>query len=107
MAQHFTQENFEQDVLKSPVPVFVDFWAEWCPPCKAFGPIVEEVSNEVDPSKLIIGKLDVDAAQHVAMEYRVLSIPTSIIFKNGEVVEKFVGAMTKEVLKEKLAAYIK
>ena|GEM_PF-305861 len=107
MAKHFTEENFEQEVLKSSVPVFVDFWAEWCPPCKAFGPIVEEFSNEVDASKLIVGKLDVDAAQKIAMEYRVLSIPTSIVFKNGEVVEKFVGSMTKEALAEKLSAYTK
>lgn len=106
MAKHFTQENFKQEVLDSSVPVFVDFWAEWCGPCKFYGPVVEEMSNEVDASKLVIGKVNVDEAQHLAMEYRVLSIPTSIIFKNGEPVEKFVGALTKEQLKEKLSSYL-
>ena len=107
MTKHFTQENFEQEVLKSSTPVFVDFWAEWCGPCKTLGPIVDELSNEVDPTKLIIGKVNVDESQHLAMEYRVLSIPTMVVFKNGEIVDKFVGSMSKEALKEKLAAYIK
>lgn len=106
MAKHFTEANFKQEVLESSVPVFVDFWAEWCGPCKVFGPIVEELSQEVSEESLVIGKVNVDEAQHLAMEYRVLSIPTSIVFKNGQVVEKFVGSMTKEQLKEKLAAYL-
>ncbi len=106
MAHTYTDTNFESDVLKSRVPVVVDFWAEWCPPCKILSPIIEELSQEVDEAKIKIGKLDVDANQEMSMKYGVMSIPTTLVFKNGEVVDKFVGAMSKEALMEKLAPYI-
>lgn len=106
MEHTFTDSNFETDVLKSDVPVLVDFWAEWCPPCKLMGPIIEDLANEIDGAKLKIGKLDVDANQASSMKYSVMSIPTMLVFKNGEVAGKIVGAMPKEVLLEKLAPYI-
>lgn len=106
MEHIFTEANFEDDVLKSPVPVVVDFWAEWCPPCKIMLPIIEEVANEIDSSKMKIGKLDADQNQALAMKYSVMSIPTMLVFKNGEVADKFVGAMSKEALMEKLAPHL-
>lgn len=107
MAHAFTDAKFQEEVLNSPTPVLVDFWATWCPPCRIIGPIIEELSQEIDPSKLVIGKLDVDANNETSMKYGVMSIPTLLVFKNGEVVEKIVGAMPKEELVEKLSAYIK
>ncbi len=106
MEHTFTDANFETDVLKSPVPVAVDFWAEWCPPCKLMGPIVEEIAGELDASKMIIGKLDVDANQAMSIKYNVMSIPTIIVFKNGEVADKIVGSMPKEALMAKLAPHL-
>lgn len=106
MEHIFTEANFENDVLKSPVPVVVDFWAEWCPPCKIMLPIIEEVANEIDGSKMKIGKLDADQNQSLAMKYSVMSIPTMLVFKNGEVADKFVGAMSKEALMAKLAPHL-
>ncbi len=106
MAHAFTDASFQDEVLKSSTPVLVDFWAEWCPPCRIIGPIVEELSHEIDPSKLVIGKLDVDANSATSMKYGVMSIPTLLVFKNGEVVEKMVGAMSKEALVEKLKPFI-
>jgi thioredoxin 1 len=106
MAHVYTDASFESDVLKSDVPVLVDFWAEWCPPCKILGPIIEEVSHEVDEAKLKIGKLDVDANQETAMKYQVMSIPTMLVFKNGEVADKIIGSMSKEALMEKLSKHL-
>ena len=91
--------TFEAEVLKSPTPVFVDFWAPWCGPCQMMGPIVEELSNEYEPSKLKVGKLNVDDNHTVAGNYQVLSIPTFLLFKNGKVVDKVVGGVSKEKLK--------
>lgn len=107
MAQAFNEANFQAEVLSSPTPVLVDFWAEWCTPCRFLGPIIEELSHEIDPVKLKIGKLNVDENMHLSTEYRVLSIPTMLIFKNGQVVDKIVGAQPKEELLAKLEAYIK
>lgn len=106
MEHTFTDANFESDVLKSDVPVLVDFWAEWCPPCKIMGPIVDELAHEIDSSKMKIGKLDVDANQTTSMQYGVMSIPTFIVFKNGQVADKFVGSMSKDAFKAKLATYL-
>lgn len=106
MEHTFTDANFESDVLKSDVPVLVDFWAEWCPPCKIMGPIVDELAHEIDSSKMKIGKLDVDANQTTSMQYGVMSIPTFIVFKNGQVADKFVGSMSKDAFKQKLATYL-
>jgi len=94
-----TAENFEQEVLKSSVPVFVDFWAPWCGPCQQMGPMVEEFAQEYDAGKLKIGKLNVDDYGEIAGKYGILSIPTFIIFKNGEPVDQTMGGMMKEQLK--------
>src|SRR5688572_31911215 len=96
MAHVFTEANFQSDVLSSSTPVAVDFWAVWCPPCRITGPILDELSAEIDESKLKIGKVNVDDNQHLSTEYRVLSIPTVIIFQNGKELERMVGAMPKE-----------
>jgi len=106
MEHTFTDSNFETEVLKSNVPVLVDFWAEWCPPCKLMGPIIEDLAHEIDGAKMKIGKLDVDANQASSMKYSVMSIPTMLVFKNGEVAGKIVGSMPKEVLLEKLQPYL-
>ena len=94
-----TDANFEAEVLKSSTPVFVDFWAQWCGPCQMMGPMVEELAGEYDPGKIKIGKLNVDDNQVTAGNYQVLSIPTFLIFKNGQVVDKVVGCVPKEKLK--------
>ncbi|MFQ5865949.1 MAG: thioredoxin [bacterium] len=98
-----TDENFETEVLLSDVPVLVDFWADWCGPCKMIAPSVEELANEFE-GKAKIGKLDVDNNQSVASRYGIRSIPSLLIFKNGEVVEQIVGAVPKNHIKSKLEA---
>ena len=90
----FTDETFESEVLRSDVPVLVDFWAEWCPPCRAIGPTVDQVATEY-AGKVKVGKLDVDVNEHTAALYGVRSIPTLLVFKGGKVVEQRVGAMGK------------
>lgn len=97
---NFTDANFEQEVIKSSVPVFVDFWAPWCGPCQMIGPIVEELAGEFDAAKVKIGKLNVDESQALTGKYEVMSVPTFMMFKNGEAVDKIVGGVTKEKLKE-------
>jgi thioredoxin 1 len=94
-----TDANFEQEVLKSNVPVLVDFWAPWCGPCQMMGPIVEELAGEMDTSKFKVGKLNVDENQVIAGKYHVMSIPTFLVFKNGEVADQMVGGVPKEKLK--------
>jgi len=101
----FTDDNFEAEVIKSDVPVLVDFWAPWCGPCKMQGPIVEELAGEFEGKKVKIGKLDVDANQVSAQRYGIMSIPTLAIFKDGEVAETMVGLQSKEILAEKLNYY--
>lgn len=97
----FTDDNFESEALKSDKPVLVDFFAEWCGPCKIQGPIIEQVAEEIG-DKAKVGKLDVDANQATAQKYGVMSIPTIIIFKDGKEVEKIVGVQQKDALVEKL-----
>ncbi len=97
----FTDANFDTDVLKSDKPVLVDFWAEWCGPCRIQGPIVEQLSNEVG-DKYKIGALDVDAHTATAQKYNILSIPTLMIYKNGRVAWQGVGVQQKERLLEEL-----
>lgn len=99
-------DNFEAEVIKSETPVLVDFFAEWCGPCKMLAPIIEELTSEYE-GKVKIVKLNVDETQETASKYQVMSIPTLIFFKGGEVVEKLVGFQSKEVLKDKLDAIIK
>ena len=94
MAIKVTDANFEQEVLKSDVPVLVDFWAEWCMPCKMVAPAVDEISAE-NSGKLKVCKLNVDEGQRTASGYGVMSIPTLALFKEGKLVDKIVGALPK------------
>lgn len=103
MALHFTDENFQREVLESDIPVLVDFYADWCGPCKMIAPIIEELAKEYD-GKVKIGKLNVDEDLKTSEKYRVMSIPTLIFFKNGVPVDTVIGAVPKKVLQEKLDA---
>ncbi len=103
MAETFTDKNFQDEVLDSGKVTLVDFWAEWCYPCKMQGPIVEQVAEEMDNVK--IGKLNVEDNPQTAQEYNIRSIPTIIIFKNSEAVETLTGLQNKETLKKKLSGY--
>jgi thioredoxin 1 len=96
---HTSDDTFESDVLKSEVPVLVDFWAEWCGPCKAIAPILEEISGDYQ-DRLQIVKLDVDSNQKIPLQFGIRSIPTLILFKNGVVEAQHVGATSKRLLKE-------
>ena len=101
MAQEFTEANFEELVLNSDKPVLVDFWAEWCGPCRMVGPIIDELSTEYE-GKAVIGKVDVDANQEFAAKYGVRNIPTVLVFQNGEVVGRQVGVAPKNAYAEAL-----
>ena len=102
----FTDQNFEAEVIKSDVPVLVDFFAEWCGPCLMMGPIIEELAEEMKDKKVKIGKVNIDEAPEAAKKYNVMSIPTIIIFKDGEPAETMSGIQNKETLREKLGKLI-
>jgi len=105
MALEITDANFEKTVLKEDKPVLVDFWAEWCGPCRMVGPIIDEIYDEYQ-GKAIIGKVDVDANQEFAAKYGVRNIPTVLVFKNGEVVDRQVGVAPKKAYTDKIDAAI-
>lgn len=98
---HFNDSNFKKDVLESELPVLVDFWANWCSPCKMIAPAVELLANEY-AGKMKIGKLDVDSNPKSATRYGVMSIPTLIFFKGGKVIGQVNGVLSKAVLKQKI-----
>lgn len=100
-----TTSNFEQEVLKSDKPVLVDFWAEWCMPCKMLGPVVAEIA-EAHGDKVTVGKLDVDSQGAIAQQYGIVSIPTLILFKDGKPVNQRVGAGSRKAIEEFLGEYI-
>jgi thioredoxin 1 len=98
-----TDANFESEVIKSNIPVLIDFWATWCGPCKAIAPIVEDLAKEYD-GKVKVGKVDVDDNQQTAIKYGIRSIPTLLIMKNGKVNDTIVGAVPKTQIVQKLNA---
>ncbi len=106
MSKQFNDQNFDKDVVEASKekPVLVDFFAEWCGPCKMQGPIVDSLSGEIG-DKAIIGKLNVEEAQQTASKYEVMSIPTLLLFKDGEVKEKMVGMRDRDSLKDLLEKY--
>ena len=97
MVQVFTTENFDSEVLKSDIPVLVDFYADWCGPCKMMAPVIEELAGMYE-GRAKVGKLNVDLNEEIAMKYGVMSIPTLLVIKNGQVVGKMVGVQSKEAV---------
>ena len=98
----FNDQNFDSDVLKAEAPVLVDFWAVWCGPCKAIAPIVEEIANDFS-GKVKVGKMDVDSNNQVAMRYGIRSIPTLLLFNNGEVVDQVIGNVGKDSIESMIS----
>lgn len=97
METRFTSENFETEVLKSDIPVLVDFYADWCGPCKLMAPVVEQLASEYE-GKIKVGKVNIDESAELAMKYGVMSIPTLIVFGKGQVIRKEVGVQTKATI---------
>jgi thioredoxin 1 len=105
MALEITDANFEEMVMKADKPVLVDFWAEWCGPCRMVGPVVEEISKDYE-GKAVVGKVDVDSNPMISAKFGIRNIPTILFLKNGVVVDKQVGAVPKSVLSGKLDAQL-
>ncbi len=105
MAFKFTDSNFEEEAIKASVPVVVDFYADWCGPCKMIAPVIEELAKDYE-GKVKIGKVNTDENRGVATKYNVMSIPTIIFLKNGQVVDTVVGAVPKTVLEQKINAML-
>lgn len=105
MSLAFTNQNFDSEVLSSEVPVLVDFYADWCGPCKMMAPVIDELAQQFE-GKAKVGKLNVDENGEIAQKYRVMSIPTLLIIKNGEVVDTVVGAVPKQQLQSKLESQL-
>lgn len=103
MALEFTDANFDELVIKSDKPVLVDFWAEWCGPCRMVGPVVEELATDYS-GKAVIGKVNVDTNPNISAQFGIRNIPTILFFKDGKIVDKQVGAVPKSVLAGKLDA---
>jgi thioredoxin 1 len=102
---HITDDSFEQEVLKSDIPVLIDFWATWCAPCRLLSPVIDQLADEFD-GRVKVSKLDVDNNQQTAMSLGVRSIPAVLIFKNGEIVDNIVGNVPKAKLTERLIAIL-
>ena len=102
MIKHVTQETFKQEVIDSKLPVLVDFWATWCGPCRMQGQLLDSLDKQLDTSKAILAKVNVDEQQELAMQFGVMSIPTLIVFKNGKVAAKEVGVRNEEQIKQML-----
>ncbi len=105
MSINLTDSNFESEVLRSELPVLVDFWAEWCMPCQMLSPVIEEIAQQYQ-GKLKVCKLNVDQAPQIAAKYQIMGIPTLILFKDGQAKEKIVGVVPKEKIEEKISPYI-
>ncbi|NNC86677.1 MAG: thioredoxin [Bacteroidia bacterium] len=105
MALELTDANFDELVMKSDKPVLVDFWAAWCGPCRMVGPVVEELAKDYE-GKAVIGKVDVDKNPNISQQFGIRNIPALLVFKNGEIVDKQVGAVPKSVLAGKLDAQL-
>jgi thioredoxin 1 len=103
-AREFTDDNFESEVLKSSQPVLVDFWATWCSPCRQIAPVIDQLAGDYAGS-VKVGKIDVDANQSIPMQYGIQNIPTLLLFKNGQVVERMMGVQPKSKLQAVLDAH--
>jgi len=101
-----TDANFQEEVINSSTPVFVDFWAPWCGPCQMMGPLVEEMASEFDASKVKIAKMNVDENPETPGKYQIMSIPTFLVFKNGQVADQLVGGVSRERLKEFIEKHV-